>query len=310
MAYLFCVAGMVAVSGCGDGESIWKSKGKVKVVATTTMVADLVRVIGGDEVEVICLMQDGINPHSYVSRPSDTMAMQSADVIFYSGLHLEGKMHEVLEKLRERGRAYAVTSKLTADDVIVPEEKFAGYADPHVWGDPGLWLKGVDVVVEVLSKKDAAHAQVYEQRGEAYKKQLAELRGWAQSRLDEIPPEKRYLVTSHDAFMYYERAYGLVVRAIDGLAPGDKGGPKKVRELVQFIKQKRLKTIFAESAANPKAVAAIAQEAGVKLSPHKLFADAAGKRGEMEEVRGERYDIGTYVGMIKHNINAIVEGLR
>ena len=117
-------------------------------------------------------------------------------------------------------------------------------------------------------------------------------------------------MTSHDAFMYYAKAFGFEVRAIDGLAPGDKGGPKKVKELVAFIKEKNLKMIFPESAANSKGISAIAKEAGVAVSEHELFADATGTRGVMETVNGETYDVGTYIGMIKHNINAIVEGLK
>ena len=304
------IAGVFGVTSCGEGRKIWKSEGKVKVVATTTMVADLVRVIGGDEVEVICMMGDGIDPHSYQEQPDDVLAMQTADVVVYSGLHLEGKMHEVLEKMSAKGKAVAVTSRLSKEEIIVPEADFGGYADPHVWGDPGLWLKGIDVVVEVLSKQDPDNAETFKKRGDTYRKQLTELRVWAQTRLNEIPLDGRFLVTSHDAFMYYEKAYGLKVRAINGLAPGDKGGPKKVRELVAFIKEKKLKMIFPESAANSKGVKAIAQEAGVKLSAHELFADAAGKLGEMEEVNGESYDVGTYIGMIKHNINAVVEGLK
>jgi len=206
--------------------------------------------------------------------------------------------------------SHAVTSGMGKSDLIIPEEKYSKYADPHVWGDPMLWAKTILVVVKALATKDPENGDKYASRGAAYLAELAELNNWAQERLSEIPAERRILVTSHDAFMYYSRAFKFEVRAIDGLAPGDKGGPKKVKELIEFIKDKQLKMIFPESAANSKGIAAIAKDAGVAVSEHELFADATGKRGEMETVNGETYDVGTYIGMMKHNVNAIVEGLK
>ena len=316
----FCSLAVIGLSllsliGCGGNglDDIWESTesfesgAKLKVATTTTIVQDLVRVIGGDEVDVYGLMGEGIDPHSYVERPSDMVALKSADVIFYSGLHLEEKLQENLEKLEH---SYAVTSGIEKSELIIPEEKYEAYADPHVWGDPALWGKTIQVVVDVLVAKDAKNAELYKARGVAHFAELVELKSWAKNRLSEVPVEHRILVTSHDAFMYYANAFGFEVRAIDGLAPGDKGGPKKVKELVEFIKEKKLKMIFPESAANSKGISAIAKDAGVAVSEHELFADATGKRGVMETVNGETYDVGTYVGMIKHNINAIVEGLK
>ncbi len=301
--------GLVTLSliQCSDQEPVWKSKDKTKAVATTTMVADLVRVIGGDEVEVYGLMDAGVNPHSYEGTPRDTMALKSSDLVFFSGLHLEHKMAERLEKM---DRAHAVTSKMEKSDLIFPAEEFAIYGDPHVWGDPILWSKGVQVVVDALSVQEPANAATYQRRGDSYVKELNELKVWVTNRLNEIPAERRFLVTSHDAFMYFSRAYGLEVRAMDGLSPDDKAGPKKVKELVQFIQDKKLKTIFPEHAVNEKRIQAIAQEAGISISNKKLFSDATGKLGKMETVGDETYDLGSYIGMQKHNVNAIVEGLK
>jgi manganese/zinc/iron transport system substrate-binding protein len=306
---------MLALSNCSEknNSQIWKSNepfesgGKLRITATTTMVQDLAKVIGGDEVEIYGLMGDGVDPHSYTERSTDTTALKSADLIFYSGLHLEEKLQENLEHLKT---SHAVTSSMDRSELIIPEEKYSKYADPHVWGDPILWAKTITVVVDALVAKDPENSEKYKQRGEAYLLELIALDKWARERLSEIPAERRILVTSHDAFMYYSRAFDFEVRAIDGLAPGDKAGPKKVAELIDFIKAKELKMIFPESAANSKGIAAIAKDAGVAVSEHELFADATGKRGEMETVNGETYDLGTYIGMMKHNVNAIVEGLK
>ena len=303
------------VSNCSDKNSsqVWQSSedfesgGKLRVAATTTMVQDLVKVIGGEQVEIYGLMGEGVDPHSYTGRASDTEALKTADIVFYSGHHLEGNFHDILEDM---DRAHAVTSEMEESDLIIPEEEHSKYADPHVWGDPKLWAKAIPVVMNALVKKDPENEAQYKERAQAYEQQLKELNTWVLGRLAEVPVDQRILVTSHDAFMYYARAFDFEVRAIDGLAPGDKGGPQKVKSLIAFIKEQQLKMIFPESAANSKGIDAIAKDAGVAVSEHELFADATGKHGEMETMNGDTYDVGTYIGMIKHNVNAIVEGLK
>jgi len=301
-----------ALTSCGE-KSVWESAesfeegGKLRVTATTTMIQDLVSVIGGDEVEIYGMMADGIDPHSYTQRASDVTAMTTADLIFYNGIHLEATLQEKLENLEN---AHVITKQMTGSDLVNPEEENSKYADPHVWGDPILWTKSIPVVVDALSAKDPVNKDKYSSRGAAYREELMALHTWAKSRISEIPADQRYLVTSHDAFMYFSRAFDIEVRAIDGLAPGDKSGPKKVEELVQFIKEKKIKMIFPESAANSKGINAIAQDAETAVSSHELFADACGKKGEMETANGETYDVGTYTGMIKHNVNAVVDGLK
>jgi len=302
------VVSALLISNCNKGKTvIWKSEGKLKVVATTTMVSDLVKQIGGDKVEVYGLMDEGVDPHSYEGKPTDTVATKTADLVVYSGLHLEHKLAEMLEKM---DKSVAVTSEMDKESLIFPEEELTKYADPHVWGDPLLWAKAIKPVVDALCKADAANTDYYKKRGEAYLAELNKLHEWSEKRLAEIPAEQRILVTSHDAFMYFSRAYNIEVKAIDGLAPDDKAGPKKVKNLIQFIKDRKLKTIFSEHAVNAKSVQAIAQDAGVAVSEKELFSDATGVSGEMETVNGETYDLGTYIGMQKHNVNAIVEGLK
>lgn len=310
-------AALVAAFGlsqCGDKEdvAIWdkEKEGAIKVAATTTMVADMVSIIGGDKVDVYGVMGEGIDPHSYEQTPKDTAAFKSADVIFYNGLHLEGKVQDNLEKIAKKQAVYAVTVKMPKSAIIQPSDEHEKYDDPHVWGDPVLWSQAIDVVVEGLSKEQPDHADEFKKRGDAYRKQLLELDAWAKKRINELPVEKRVLVTSHDAFNYYARAFQFKVESVDGLAPEDTTSVKKVEALVELINDNKIKTIFAESATNNAAVKSLAEKTSAKLSKHHLFADATGKSGEMETVAGETYDLGTYIGMVKHNVNAIVEGLK
>ncbi len=304
---LLLILSLLGMNCCKKQVPVWESEDKVKIVATTTMVADLVRQIGGDHVEVYGLMNDTVNPHDYESRPVDVNATKSADLVIYSGIHLEAQLAEMLEKME---KALAVTSTMKKESLIASEDEQSSYADPHVWGDPMLWVEAVQPVVDALSKVDASNAAAYKSAGEAYVEKLKAHHQWAQSRINEIPAEHKVLVTSHDAFMYFSRAYGIEVKAIDGLAPGDKGGPKKVAALIEFIKARDLKMIFPEHAVNQKGIQAIAKDAGVKVSDKMLFSDATGVLGEKETVNGETYDLGTYLGMQKHNVNAVVEGLK
>lgn len=303
----------VGVSSCKNaGTGNWTQEGKIKVVATSTMVTDLVKVIGGEEVEVIGLMGEGVDPHSYEQTASDVAALNTADVVFYSGLHLEGHMTEGLERrAADKGNVYAVTAQMPKDKLIQPdEEDFGGYADPHVWGDPELWALAIPVVVEGLSKISPEHAAGFKERGEAYHKELLELKKWSAGRVAEVPAGQRVLVTSHDAFFYFARAYQFEVKGLQGVSTENVSGVKDVDELISFIKERGLKMIFPESSVNRKGIQTVADKAGVKLSEEELFSDAMGRVGDVVKHGGESYDRGTYIGMQKHNINLIVDGLR
>lgn len=296
---------------CNKKADIWQSEDKVKVVATSTMVTDLVQQVGGDHVEVIGMMKAGVDPHSYDQTASDVAAMNTADVIFYNGLHLEGHVQEGLEKRAAKGdNVYAVTQNMSKEELIQPEEEFESYADPHVWGDPELWTKAIDVVVEGLSKEDPGHAEAFKKNGEAYRAQLLELKAWSEKRIAEVPQDQRVLVTSHDAFFYFARAYDFEVKGLQGLSTENTSGVKDVEDLISFIKERQLKTIFPESSVNKKGIETVASKAGVALSEEELFSDAMGEPGDVVELHGESYDRGTYIGMQKHNINTVVDGLK
>lgn len=296
----------LGLAACGGKKSSGgrADDGKIFVVTTTGMVGDLVRNVGGANVKVKELMGAGIDPHSYKPKPKDATAMSRANIVFYSGLLLEGKMES--EWQRYSGKSHAVAT-------VLPEKLLEGddgHSDPHVWGDVSLWTKGIDGVVEAFIKFDPDGAEGYRERGEAYRVKLAELHAWALKRAAEVPEKKRVLITAHDAFSYFGKAYGFDVYGLQGISTVGSFGAADRAALAKIINERGVRTIFIESAVNPDAILGVAEDTGVKVSDTKLFADAMGVPGKMEEVNGESYDVGTYVGMVKHNLNAIVEALK
>lgn len=283
----------------------------LNVVTTSTMVTDMVRAIGGERVAVHGLMGPKVDPHSFQITSSASAALLKADLVFYNGLHLEGKMQDALEnRAAEKKDAFAVTDGIPKEELLKPQEEFVGYHDPHVWGNPELWAHCLDVVVKQLSKADPDGADEYEMKAEFYYDELMALHQWAKNRMAEVPESQRVLVTSHDAFFYFGKAYGFEVRGLQGVSTNSEAGLKDRAELVAFIKERKLKTIFPETSVNAKGIRAVADEAGVSVSAHELFSDAMGNPGDKVELHGEIYDKGTYIGMIKHNVNSIVDGLK
>jgi len=283
----------------------------LQVVATSTMVADMVRAIGGDRVAVYGLMGPKVDPHSFQVTASASAELLKADLVFYSGLHLEGKIQEALEKrAAEKKDAFAVTDGVPKEKLLKPQDEFDGYFDPHVWGNPQIWIYGIDVMVEALSKADPEGTEGYKKRAAAYKQELLDLHAWAKKRMAQVPEGQRVLVTSHDAFFYLGNAYGFEVRGLQGVSTNSEAGLRDRADLVAFIKERQLKTIFPESSVNSKGIKAVAEEAGVVVSKHELFSDAMGELGDVVELHGETYDKGTYIGMMKHNVNTIVDGLK
>ena len=298
-------------AGCGQKASIWADDGRLRVVATVTMVGDLLKEVGGERVQVVGLMGPGVDPHSYKTKISDGAALEGADAVFYSGLHLEGKMQESLEQLaKRRSGVYAVTTGIPKEQLLEPQEDFEGHYDPHVWGDPELWAETVKVAVKGLSEMDPEGASYYEKRGSEYEVKLRELKAWAVKRVEEVPKEKRLLVTSHDAFFYFGQGFGFEVRGLQGVSTVSESGLKARAELVTFIKERGIRTIFPESSVNAKGIKAVAAEARVEASEEELFSDAMGFPGDVVDLHGEQYDKGTYLGMVKHNVNSIVDGLK
>jgi manganese/zinc/iron transport system substrate-binding protein len=269
------------------------------------MVTDLVKQVGGDRVEAQGLMGAGVDPHLYKASASDVTKLQGADVIFYSGLLLEGKMEELFTKMKQGGkRVFAVTDSIPKDKLLHPS-KFGGHPDPHVWFDVPIWAQCVDTVVQGLSEARPADKAYFTQRGDVAKKAMADLHQWSLKRAEELPKEKRVLITSHDAFSYFGRTYGFQVVALQGISTVVEAGGGDMAKLVDFIKKNNVKAIFVESSVPPNTIKRISEDAGVKIGG-ELFSDAMGTPGQME--RG--YDLGTYEGMIKHNLDTVVNALK
>lgn len=273
----------------------------IRAVATTGMVADLVRNVGGEDVEVVQLMGEGVDPHLYKASPGDVSQLNRADMIFYSGLHLEGKMADVLAHLGRKKPACAVAEQIPKERLLeVGDELY----DPHVWFDVSLWRETVDSVETTLAAFDPPHADAYRQRAETYRAELAELDDECRRRISQIPAERRVLVTAHDAFHYFGRAYDLEVKAIQGISTQAEAGIKQINELVEFISRRGVKAVFVETSVSERNVEALVEGCRalgrqVEIGGH-LYSDAMGQPGTPE---------GTYAGMVRHNVDAIVKAL-
>ena len=286
------------------------SDNRIKAVATTTFVADLTASILGDDGEVIGLMGPGVDPHLYKATAGDVNQLQSADVIFYNGLHLEGRMTEVLVRLGRQGTpVYAITEDLPEASLLEPAE-FAGHYDPHVWFDPDLWIHCVDTVVSALSEVDSNRADAYRDRGATLKSRLKELKRWGVEYAQQIPKEKRILITSHDAYNYFGQAFDFQVIGVQGISTVSEAGLADIVKVSGFIRDNGIKAIFVESSVSPATIERISADSGVSIGG-ELFSDALGEPGHLEESPdGSSFDVGTYEGMFRHNMITIVEALK
>lgn len=292
--------------GCGKEED---DSGKLTVVTTTTMITDMVRELCGPHAEVHGLMGPGVDPHLYKATAGDVTHLQNADLIFYSGLHLEGRMTDLFVKMSRQGKeVWALTENIPEDRLLEPPE-FQGLHDPHVWFDPEIWVLGIDVAVKALSKVDPVNASTYKERGDDLRTRYLELHQWAKQRAATLPENNRTLVTSHDAFNYFGRAYGFKVIGVQGISTVTEAGLADIARTVDLIRERKVKAIFVESSVSPATIQRISEDSGAVIGG-ELFSDAMGSPGQMETANGETYDAGTYEGMLRHNINTVVEALK
>ncbi|HEX6287756.1 MAG TPA: zinc ABC transporter substrate-binding protein [Herpetosiphonaceae bacterium] len=306
---LAALAALLVLTGCGTpiatagGAGIDFSARTIRIVTTTGHVADVVRNVGGQRVTVTALMGPGVDPHLYKASAGDVMTIQNADAVFYSGLHLEGRMIEIFERLARTKPTYAVTDGIPAEKLRTPPE-FEGSYDPHVWFDPTLWSYTADTVAQRLSELDPKSAQLYRDNAARYKQELARLDAYAQERLGTIPPESRVLITAHDAFGYFGVRYGLEVRGLQGISTASEAGAADVQTLAEFIASRKIRAIFIESSVPQATIEAV--QAAVRSRGHQvaiggqLFSDALGEAGTPE---------GTYNGMFRANVDTISKAL-
>ena len=297
---------VIGLAGCNrssDRTTTDISQRTIRVVATIGMITDLAENIGGTRVQVTGLMGPGIDPHLYKASAGDVERLSGADLILYNGLHLEAKMGEVLEQMSGRTKTAAVAGRLAEEHLLTPPE-FQGAHDPHVWFDVTLWIKAGEKVRDTLAEFDPTHAEQYRQNAKRYLEELAQLHEYVKTQAAMVPEQKRVLVTAHDAFNYFGRAYGFDVRGLQGISTASEAGTGDVQDLAQFIADRQIPAIFVESSVpqrNIEAVQAAVRSRGfdVKIGG-ELFSDAMGNKGTPE---------GTYVGMVRHNINTILAGL-
>jgi manganese/zinc/iron transport system substrate-binding protein len=275
----------------------------LNVVTTTGMIADAVENVGGERVKVTALMGPGVDPHLYKASEGDVTRMGGADVIFYNGLHLEAKMGEVLEKMGGRIRTVAVAEVIDETSLIAAED-YAEAHDPHVWFDVALWIQVVGEIRDALVELDGQHADAYKENAQAFLGELEELHAYVSSQADRVPETSRVLITAHDAFGYFGKAYGFEVLGLQGISTVTEAGARDVQDLADFIAQRRIPAIFVESSVPPRSVealqAAVAARGFQVEIGGELFSDAMGSPGTKE---------GTYLGMARHNIDTIVAAL-
>jgi manganese/zinc/iron transport system substrate-binding protein len=307
--HLFLVlAALLGLSACGPRPA-GDSSGKPSIVATTTMIADMVREIGGQDIELAALMGPGVDPHLYKPSAEDARKLGTAKAIFYNGLMLEGRMGEMLDRLAAQGRAvHAVTSKMPATSLLQNDDG-SSHSDPHVWGDARLWTSAIEVVVEGLSAVIPDQKAAFSERGAQLKASYLALHEWALAETAKIPAERRVIITSHDAFNYFGRAYGFQVVGVQGISTVSEAGLADVAKTVDFIKEKGVKAIFVESSVPHATIERIAKDSGAKIGG-ELFSDALGTPGERVQIDGHSYDCGTYGGMLRSNVSRVVNALK
>ncbi|HMO51945.1 MAG TPA: zinc ABC transporter substrate-binding protein [Kiritimatiellia bacterium] len=275
----------------------------LRVVATVGMVGDIVSYVAGDRANVQVVIGSGIDPHLYKPTRSDMIKLERAALVFYNGLLLEGKWSDVLTRQAARGKpTIAVAERILAGDYEAIQEETA--LDPHLWMDVRAWMKAVDVVADALAEHDPENAATYRANAAAYRTRLESLDDYARNAIASIPESRRVLITAHDAFGYFGRAYGMEVLGIQGLSTESEAGLRDIEQLVALLVERRIPAVFVETSVADKNVRALVE--GARARGHDvviggtLFSDAMGRPGTYE---------GTYIGMIDHNITAITRAL-
>nr|WP_313892796.1 zinc ABC transporter substrate-binding protein [Psychrobacillus sp.] len=300
MFILFITA--ILLVGCSSKTE--EKSGKPLVVTTTGQIADAVKEIAGDNVEVKSLMGPGVDPHLYKATQGDLQTLEQADTIFYNGLALEGKMSDIFEKMKKEKTVSAIGEVVPADRIL-SDPMNPKLADPHIWFDIDVWKIAVAEITKTLIEEYPDNKDEYKKNEKAYFDKLDELSNWADTRINEIPEQQRVLVTAHDAFSYFGNSHGMEVRGLQGLSTNSEYGLKDVQNIVDFLADENIKAVFIESSVSEKAMNAVIQ--GAKEKGHtiqvggELFSDAMGAEGTEE---------GTYIGMYKHNVNTIVDSLK
>lgn len=302
-AIVLCFLTMIFAWMPGNPAAVNAQESRLKVVATTGMIADSARRIGGDAVDVVALMGPGVDPHAYRQTRTDIAAMTRADLVLWHGLYLEAQMEEFFADLSKHRRVVAVAEALPKD-VLIGHDAYQNRFDPHVWMDPDLWSKVVIAVRDALSAALPGSRAIFEANTERHLQELAALSAYAKKVLASVPGERRVLLTAHDAFNYFGKSYGYEVVGIQGISTESEAGLNRVKELVDFLVDRKIAAVFVETSVADRNLRALIE--GAAARGHKveiggeLFSDAMGNDGSYE---------GTYLGMIDHNVTAIGRAL-
>ena len=290
------------LGSCNPDKSVKNER--ISIVTTTGMIGDAAERVAGNVAEVISLIGPGVDPHLYKASQGDLEKLTSADIIFYNGLHLEGKMGEVLEKLGRLKAVIAVTKDIP-DTLLRTAPGFAGAHDPHIWFDVSLWKNTVITIRNELSVRYPLYDSVFRSNAARHLQELDSLHNEVIENISKLPPEKRVLITAHDAFGYFGDAYHIEVRGLQGISTLSEFGLRDVTDLVNFITERKIKAIFVESSVSPKSIQAVIDGCRKKNWEVSiggiLYSDAMGPEGTPE---------GTYPGMVRANVKIITEALK
>ncbi len=298
----------VAMTGCNDtvggDQKPVKLTYPYKITTTVGMITDIVRQVAGDKAVVTGIIGEGVDPHLFRPSTSDTRKLMNADLVFYNGLLLEGKMSDRLISVASSGKpVFAVTELLDEKNLLQPKE-FSGHFDPHVWMDVRAWMKAVQVVAAKLAHFDSANAKYYSDNADVYLVELVKLQQYANQTIATIPRQQRVMITAHDAFNYFARAYDIEVQGIQGLSTESEAGLKRINSLVDMIVDRQINAVFHESSVSRKNIDALkegaAERGHIVGDGGMIFSDAMGTPGTYE---------GTYIGMIDHNVTTVTHAL-
>ena len=287
-----------------DIESLDYDSEKIVITTTTNVITDLVENIGGDDVSVTGLMGPGVDPHLYRPSASDVKKLQNADIVFYNGLDLEGKMGDIFVKIgREGTSVWAVSENIPQESLLSLDDQ--GHFDPHIWWDVELWMEAAKVVATGLKEHDPENSEKYDKNLSEYLAKLESLNSINLEKIDSIPEEQRVLVTAHDAFQYFGHAYGFEELAIQGWSTDSEAGIREIQNLADEISKRKIKALFVETSISPATIEALKEAVQDKghdvVIGGELFSDAIGEKGTHE---------GTYLGAFTHNIDTIVQALK
>ena len=294
-------AALVCLTSLASGPA--HARDTINVVATTGMIADAARQVGGDRVHVKALMGPGVDPHAYRQTRSDIVALTKADLVLWHGLYLEAQMEEFMQRLAKRQDIVAVGDALPRD-LLIGHDDYENKFDPHVWMNPDLWSRVVEIIRDALITELPAGAATFRANAEKHLAELKALNDYTHRALKSVPPESRVLLTAHDAFKYFGKTYGFEVIGIQGISTESEAGLKRIRDLVDQIVDRNIRAVFVESSVSDRNIRALIEGAAARghqvTIGGELFSDAMGEPGTYE---------GTYVGMIDHNTTTISRAL-